>query len=177
MIELRVLDTIAFKWYLRKNINKMKSPYFTSTKIKTGFINRIPYWINPYGEVILTTPLDHALYAIKYYKEQGMTLEPEYAIEKMINEGWIRVQVFPDGEAIIQGIPSALKKNGEIILNIVPDLKVVGIAYVPWDYKKPPIFTREEINKLNWSELIDYAMRIGKFAKRTSVKRRRIWGV
>jgi len=44
-------------------------------------------------------------------------------------------------------------------------------------YKKPPIFTREEINKLNWSELIDYAMRIGKFAKRTSVKRRRIWGV
>lgn len=143
----------------------MKSPYFTPTKTNVGFIYRTPYWINPQGKAILTLPLDHALYAIEYYKKQGIGLDPESAIEKMINEGWIRVQIFPDGSSIIQGSPSALQSVGMTVLDIVPNLKSIGIAYVPWDYKEPPTFTREEIDIMDWNELIDYAMKIGKFGR------------
>jgi hypothetical protein len=144
----------------------MKSPYFTPTKTKIGFVDRIPYWIDPQGKVMLTIPFDHALYAIEHYRKQGIMLKPENAVEKMINEGWIRAQVYPDGKAVIQGIPSALKKNGKAILEIAPNLKAVGIAYVPWDYKEPPAFTRKEIDRMNWEELIDHAMKTGKAAKK-----------
>ena len=144
----------------------MKSPYFTPTKAKIGFVDRIPYWINPQGRAMLTTPLDHALYAIEHYKKQGIMLEPENAVEKMINEGWIRAQVYPDEKAVVQGIPSALKKNGKAILEIASNLKAVGIAYVPWDYKEPPTFTRKEIDRMHWDELVDHAMKTGRFAKK-----------
>lgn len=149
----------------------MKSPYFTPTKIKIGFTNRTPYWISPNGKIILTTPLDHALYAIEYYKKQGIILEPEPAVEKMINEGWIRVQICPDGTSVIQGISSSLKKNGNVVLDIAPNLKAVGIAYVPWDYKEPPAFTRKEIDRMNWDELVDHAMKIGKAAKKVKLRK------
>ena len=138
----------------------MKSPYFTPTKTKIEFMDRTPYWIDPQGKAILIIPLDHALSAIEHYKKQGIMLEPESAVEKMINEGWIRVQIYPDGKAVIQGITSALKKNGGQILEIAPNLKAVGIAYVPWDYKEPPTFTRKEIDKMHWDELVDHAMKI-----------------
>src|SRR4030067_1879334 len=144
----------------------MKSPYFTPTKTKIEFMDRTPYWIDPQGKAILTIPLDHALSAIEHYKKQGIMLEPESAVEKMINEGWIRVQIYPDGKAVIQGITSALKKNGGQILEIAPNLKAVGIAYVPWDYKEPPTFTRKEIDKMHWDELVDHAMKIGMSANR-----------
>lgn len=141
----------------------MKSPYFTPTK--TGFTDRTPFWIDPRGKAILTIPLDHALYAIEHYKRQGIILEPESAVEKIINEDWIRVQIYPDGKAVIQGIPSALKKNGKAILGLAPNLKALGIAYVPWDYKEPPTFTRKEIDKMKWDELVDHAMKTGKPAE------------
>lgn len=144
----------------------MKSPYFTPTKTKIGFTNRTPYWINPQGKAILTTPLDHALYAIEYYKKRKIVLDPESAIEKMINEGWVRVQIFPDGNATIQGSPSALKSIGMAILDIAPNLESISIAYVPWDYTEPPKFTRKEVDKMDWNELINYAMKIGKYGRR-----------
>lgn len=122
-----------------------------------GRINRVPYWINDRGEIIATDPLDHSLYAIEHYKKQGITLNPEQAVKRLVNDGWIRTQVFPDKGAFIQGTVEALKKNGRNILVIVPDLSYLEIGYIPFNYNDPPMFTRKQIDSMSWSELIDRA--------------------
>lgn len=144
----------------------MKKKWFARNRIlsSTAHLNRIPYYIDDKGQIIDTRPNDHALFAVAFFEKQGLSLQVNDAVEKIVTgNDYIRVQVFPDKSAFIQGTIDSLKKNGKRILNIVPDLAILEIGYVPIDYEVPPRFTRAEIERMNdWDKLIEEAITKGK---------------
>ncbi|MEK6543939.1 MAG: hypothetical protein AABZ44_05835, partial [Elusimicrobiota bacterium] len=109
--------------------------------------HRTPWWIDPFGRAIEIKGQDHALSAIAMLKERGIVAGPEAAIAALVDEGWIRVQVYPNRTAFIQGSVGFLTDNGDAIMSIVPKLRCVEIACVPAGrYRQAPVISKAQIN-------------------------------
>lgn len=149
-------------------MSELQKPGFSRLSISELRALRKPWWITPEGKVIDLDALkkDHALSAIDMLGQSGLDADPTEAIEEIVGRGYIRVQTYPDSTAFVQGTYDALVQNGERILQIVPGLVSVEIAYLPADYKAPPSITRAEIDDLGWAEVMSRARGFGRMGQR-----------
>ncbi len=127
---------------------------------------RVPWWIDPQGDIVHLQDKDHAMSAIEMLKERGIKAGPEKSISTLIHEGWVRVQAYPDHTAFVQGTLRSLLDKGSAVLKIVPELISVEIAYIPADYTRPPSVPMKEIGRMGWQEAVRHAERVGKSGKK-----------
>ncbi|OGH58541.1 MAG: hypothetical protein A3G34_08740 [Candidatus Lindowbacteria bacterium RIFCSPLOWO2_12_FULL_62_27] len=122
---------------------------------------RVPWWIDPEGAAVRLPEPGHAASAIEMLRKRGIEAGPDKAVGAMIGEGWIRVQVYPDDTAFIQGTFESILKRGRTILKIVPNLKSVELSFVPAGDDAPPTLGAEEINRTGWEESVRRARLAG----------------
>jgi hypothetical protein len=117
------------------------------------FTNRI--WISPVGEIVeMVTGDQHSNYAGRYYAGKGIVLTPFEAMERFLNEGWIRVQ--SDGNRVsLEGIELALSSRGDFVFRLVPNFKQLVLMF--FDTGKFKLVPREQVEGWSWDSIVKEA--------------------
>jgi hypothetical protein len=121
------------------------------------------YFISPDGVVNKVTS-DHQQFAWdllgpKATKKFKQKYQAEDAIKQV---GWIRCQIYADKGLALEGLREYLNRNGQNILEVLPDPRRVYVS--SWPDGKTDYYTGETLDKIGWDTLAAARKRRTQFA-------------
>ena len=110
------------------------------------------YFIKPDGGVSRCWP-EHQLFAWDYLgRKVTQKLRAKSDAENLLKtRGWIRVQIYSDEGLGLEGRPEYLRRNGQNILEVLPNPRRVYVQ--PWPIARPGgYFSVIDLERLGWNQ-------------------------